>query len=472
MRKVHFRIRRPRSRPGVWPRLLLLFFLTLVGLTGYAAFASMRDAVVKTAASPPGIVLRPPSPTQTPIAERYLNVKLPLQPGEEPQFQAWDGQSQVTILLLGMDSRDGIDADPPQADTIILASLDPRSRRVVMLYIPPDLWVDIPGFGINPLREAYRLGEEPRQPGGGAALTLAAVEGLFGVPIPFYALVDFAAFAHLVDEIEGVKITVPEPILIDPVGDHNTRLLQPGVQTLPGDLALAYARAPGGEDSQLDRSDRQIQIILGIQRRISEFDLLPSLVSRAPVLYEEIAGGMRTNLTLEQTIQLIWLAMQIPPENLQQLTIEPDQVIRTTTADGETALQPIPEEILRLRAQFTASQPPPIPESILNMSAAQRVAAEAAVIELRNGTLTPGLATYTDEYLRQNGLTAAVISNAEQVYANTTLIVYAGKPHTIEFLAQLLNVPQSRVFQRFDPASEVDILIILGEDWAASHPGR
>ncbi len=120
--------------------------------------------------------------------------------------------------------------------------------------------------------------------------------------------------------LAGLKINVPEKITIDLLGDGSNTIknLKPGSQVLPGEYALAYAGARHTEGGDFDRAGRQQQVILGIRDRILSLNMLPTLISKAPQLYQELASGIRTNLSLEQMIQLSLLAQQVPSENIKQ----------------------------------------------------------------------------------------------------------------------------------------------------------
>jgi LCP family protein required for cell wall assembly len=463
--------RKPKRRPNFLVWFLLLSFLVFALLTAYLAFSLVQNAV-----SSAGIFLSRPDiqePISTQSQEALMDVSNPLHSGNGPPPQPWDGQSQVNLLLLGVDHRDWeVRNGPPRADTIILATIDPQTQTAGMLSIPRDLWVDIPGYGYNKINQAYPFGEINQEPEGGAGLAIDTVEGLFGIHIPYYVEVDFNTFVRLVDEIGGVKINVPEAIQVDPLGDHNTRILQPGVQTLPGEIALAYVRNRDTLGSDFDRAVRQQQVIVGIQERLISFELLPSLIPRAPILYKEIASGIKSNLTLQQAVQISWLTTQIPRENIQQIYIGPEQVINAMSWNGMSILQPIPEEILAVRDKLFSSEPPENAESakiLPEMSLTQRVEEEDALVSLRNGTFTPGLAARTGEYLADKSVNILSVSNADQIYDQTTIINYSGKPYTLGYLADILSVPPGKIFQRYDPNSKEDILVILGEDWAADN---
>ena len=169
---------------------------------------------------------------------------------------------------------------------MILLTLDPVTRTAGILSIPRDLWVAIPGFKHGKINTAYYLGDAHKLPGGGPGLAVKTVEEFLGVPINFYAQVDFGVFVRFIDEIGGVKIDVPEEITVDLLGSGSStkKTLQPGVQVLPGEWALAYARARYTEGGDFDRAQRQQQVIMAIRDRIISFDMLPILISKADVL--------------------------------------------------------------------------------------------------------------------------------------------------------------------------------------------
>ncbi len=93
-----------------------------------------------------------------------------------------------------------------------------------------------PGFGYYKINSAYHFGELYDLPGGGPELASRTVEEFLGVPIDYYAQVDFQAFVDFVDHINGIKVTFDEPYTIDPRGPGNTVTLEPGTYVLDGDM--------------------------------------------------------------------------------------------------------------------------------------------------------------------------------------------------------------------------------------------
>jgi polyisoprenyl-teichoic acid--peptidoglycan teichoic acid transferase len=397
------------------------------------------------------------------------DINNPLQPASGPTPQPWDGASRVNLLIMGLDYRDWeSNQGAPRTDTMLLLTIDPLSKTGGMLSIPRDLWVNIPGFEPNKINTAYRFGEVYDIPGGGPGLAMKTVEELLGVPVDFYALIDFSSFERFINEIGGVEVNVPEEIKVDPLGPGNTVVLEPGAQSLSGEVALAYARARNTEKGDIDRAGRQQQVALAIRDRVLNLNLLPTLISKAPILYQEIASGITTNLTLDQAVKLAVLGQQISHENISQGVIgPPDQVTLGVSPEGQDILIPVPDQIRILRdAIFTADTLSSPVASTLNDL--ELVSEENARVSILNGTYTAGLAAVTSELLSENGLNVTLTDNADQVYDYTTLVVYSGKPYTVQYLVDMMGIASNRIFFSFDPASEVDVEVNLGIDWAAN----
>ncbi len=449
---------------------VIIAFVIAAIVIAYLTFIAVRDFVTSwELTSLPGVALT--QATSTPDAEGVIrNPQAPLQPIGGPTPVPWDGASRVTMLVMGLDYRDWAAGEgAPRTDTMILLTIDPLARTAGMLSIPRDLWVNIPGFEYGRINTAYSLGEAYKVPGGGPGLAMETVEELLGVPIDYYAQIDFGAFVRFIDEIEGVKLDIPEKITVDPLGDNNIKTLKPGVQTLPGELALAYARARKTEGGDFDRARRQQQVILGIRDRILTVDRLPTLIAKAPILYQELSSGINTNLSLEQAIQLAWLASQIPEENIQRGVIgPPEQVLLVKSPEGDDVLKPIADKIRGLRDDIFFNTETASP--VANMPPQEQVVAEAAKVTVLNGTTTPGLAALTTEYLQNQGVNVTETGNGDQLYTNTSVYDYTGKPYTLKYLVDLMNISENRIFSRYDPTSQVDVIVILGGDWAASNP--
>ena len=343
----------PEPRRRAWTGLMLLLgvgFGVAVLVTTVLLFMVSRDL----SAAYTGRGLNPFSPSgdggqvATPAPGETA---LPPLPQITPH--PWNGSSRVTVLVMGLDYRDWLAGEgAPRSDTMILLSVDPITRTAAMLSIPRDLWVQIPGFDYNRINTAYMLGEAYRMPGGGPGLAVKTVENLIGVPIQYFAVNDFHTFEKMIDEIGGIDVLVTERIKIAPIG-RDAHWLDPKAYHLDGPDALAYARIRKATGDDFGRATRQQQVIMAILDRVVGLNMVPTLLAKAPTLYQQLASGVRTNMSLDEIVSLGWLAVQIPRANIKSGVIEPPKMVGFyTRPDGAKVLSGVPDAIRQLRDEL------------------------------------------------------------------------------------------------------------------------
>jgi LCP family protein required for cell wall assembly len=459
-----------RKLPAPVKAGLLIFFLVIAGIMAFFAYRWARGFFLDfNIAQLPGLAVQD---TLTPgeIAEGTPAPNANPTQVAGPPPEPWDGGSRVTMLVMGLDYRDWATGEgPPRTDTMILLTIDPLTLTAGMLNIPRDLWVNIPGYDYGKINTAYALGETYQVPPyGGPTLAMQTVEALLGVDINYYAQIDFYAFERFIDELGGIYLDVPAEIKVDPLGEGNTVTLQAGHWLINGPVALAYARARNTAGGDFDRSTRQQQVILAIFDRILE--LGPGqLAARAPALYEELSAGVHTNLSLDDALRLGWLALDTRDNIARGAIAPPNAVILAKSPDGsQDILIPVPDQIRLVRDQVFASSDMASP--ILGSGDPQaNMQAEAAAITVLNGSYTEGLAARTQEYLVSQG--ANVISTGNGEYTTYTRVIdYTGSPYTLRYLVDLMGITRYSIFFEYDPASPVDVVVILGDDWAGNNP--
>jgi LCP family protein required for cell wall assembly len=369
---------------------------------------------------------------------------------------------------MGLDYRQDVpDEGPPRTDTIMLVSLDPVGMTAGILSIPRDLWVNIPGFGFDKINKAYFDAEAYRLPGGGPALAMQTVQDLLGIPVNYYAVVDFYSFTTLIDDIGGIDVNVPESTLkIDPIGPGNTIKLHKGLNHLDGATALAYARDRNTAGGDFDRARRQQQVIYAIRDKVLSLNMLPTLAASAPKLYRAAANGLRTNLTLDQVIALAWTAKGIPSQNITSGIIGPDQLQSITSINGLEVLVPNLSKVQELRNQvLNASGAPVPPPPVLDPAAI--APKEGAQIELINGSGAAGLAAATKDYLVRHGFSAdkIILADAPIRYPSTQVIDFSGMPYTVDYLVELMHISPSNALSQAALQKGIDVQVILGADW-------
>jgi LCP family protein required for cell wall assembly len=382
----------------------------------------------------------------------------------------WDGASRVTVLVIGLDYRDWQAGEgAPRSDTMILLSIDPVSKTAGMLTIPRDLWVNIPGFGYGKINTAYSLGEGNKLPGGGPGLAAKTIENVIGVPITYYAQVDFSTFETFVDAIGGIKVTPTETIDIQPMNTEQHWILKQGeTVTLDGALALAYARNRYASEDDVGRSKRQLQVIMGIRERVTNPSYWPGLVANAKPLYDKLSSGINTNMSFDTAMRLGLLAKDISLESIQKGVIDYTMVLIAKSPDGLDILIPLPDKIRELRDQiFSASG------TLSPMAQGDPLAlmqAEGARVSVLNASGVSGLAARTGEYLTGQGMNVVNTGNPSEYPGTTVIIDHSGKPYALKYLMQLMNVGPNQIRIKFDPNATADIEILIGPDWGANNP--
>jgi polyisoprenyl-teichoic acid--peptidoglycan teichoic acid transferase len=223
----------------------------------------------------------------------------------------------TTTLLMGTDHSSRSDrADANRADSIMLVRTDPEKHRLSYLSIPRDLRVDIPGHGTAKINAAYALG--------GPALAMQTITAVTGIPINHVALVDFNSFRDLIDELGGVTVNVPAPIVSNrfdcpfPTDSQCQRWqgwrFAKGKQTMDGRRALIYSRIRENRldaaENDLTRGERQQAVVQAIGDKLTS----PGTLLKLPFVGDELLEPLATDLTVGQFLQLAWMKFRAPED--------------------------------------------------------------------------------------------------------------------------------------------------------------
>ncbi|MCL4869970.1 MAG: LCP family protein [Anaerolineae bacterium] len=381
-------------------------------------------------------------------------------------FQPWAGQERVNILLLGIDQRCD-ETGPTRTDSIMVVTIDPVAKTAAALSIPRDLWVEVPGFGVDSINSAHFIGEVNEYPGGGPALAVKTVAATLGVPIDYYVTVNFDAFVEVVDLIGGITITVPETIddlkYPDRCYGYDPFHIEAGTHQMDGQTALKYARTRATFGGDVDRAARQQQVVLAVRDKVLSLNMIPQLIGQSLELWFTFQNNVQTNMVPDQAIQLALLAQDIPRANIQTVVIDYTYVFNETTPDGRQVLVPNRDKIRQLREQLFA--PPAIPTPVIE-NLPERAAAEQARVAVYNGTSQFGLAAATEAYLQRHNINVTEIGNADAAtYRTTQIIDFGSHPFTTRYLTQLMGIPPLNVSTGINPDGDYDVLIIIGDDW-------
>ncbi|MEL7643613.1 MAG: LCP family protein, partial [bacterium] len=217
-----------------------------------------------------------------------------------------------------------------------------------------------------------------------------------------------------------------------------------------------------------DRAARQQQVVMAVRDQILTFDMLPTLISKSPQMYSELSAGVHTNLNLQQIVELATLALKVPESSIKKAVLD-QNCFTSSMWEGQSIEIPIQDQIRLKRDEIFTTGGAVGPASI-STDLVQLATAESARISIQNGTSDPALAQRTAEYLRGQGMNIVEETNADQVYYNSSILILNGKPYTASYMAQLMSVQSSNIYNQYQPDSYADIVVILGQDWAGNNP--
>jgi LCP family protein required for cell wall assembly len=375
----------------------------------------------------------------------------------------------ANVLIVGVDEREGFPGEGVRGDTLILARLDAPGRWASLLSIPRDTETGVADIGPTKINVAYGQGyaraEELYGPGttpqeGGMALAADTVEDFLqldqrGMSVDFMATINFAGFEGVIDALGGVTIDVPRYIRDDeyPTEDFGVTTVefQPGPQRMDGRTALIYARTRHA-DSDFGRAERQQQVIRAILKEFQAKGWFGQTVA-VPALLRAVGGegGVRPVVTTmpidrpDVLLGLLSLAGSVDPDALGQFRLGPDQL----AYENGSNLVWDPAAVQGVLDQW---QRPP------------SEAAEAATVQVLNGTEVAGLARQVTLDLEQAGFTILVPGNAPALVERTTVYSPNGKRATARRLARVLNAVVVDGPPPDGIASEADLIVVLGPD--------
>lgn len=369
----------------------------------------------------------------------------------------------INIALLGHDKESTENDKVFRTDTMLIVNINLTTNTVSMLNLPRDLLVWIPDWGMYRLNLAWERGEAYGWTDGGWGLFRQTVLYNFGIDLHYYAMVDFSGFKSIIDRLGGVTIAV-DCAIEGPMftGDYDAEnqpifeenhILDVGVHHLESIEALWYARMRGNS-SDFDRGRRQQQVLRAIWAQSKE----AGLIAEFPSLWDEINQVVETDLPLEVAIQLIPLALQLQPNQIEnhffRLNFESSP---WTTPEGDSVQVPNPAMITLI-------------QNFLTPPTQNQLAALQASVHIYDGS---GRGIYLDQVAADRLIWEGVVSEAKGVtdspYPETTIIDYTGSTtnnNVIGTLLHVLNVdPNKNLFFEPDPNRTVDYEVFIGENY-------
>ncbi len=448
-----FEYRKPKKRRWVRQTALGLGLVTLavVGWFGYKTFAAADNIIDRSNGVAPGLV-------------RNLDVtKL-----------KGEGDGRVNILMLGIGGQ-GHEA-PNLSDTMMVMSIDPKTKDVAMLSIPRDLYVKIPASAKN--REQYGKINSANALGGPIAAE-KAVQAVIGVPIHYYVQVDFSGFKQAVDAVGGVDINVTKAIQDPYYPCDNGRgvcgfSIKAGLQHMNGTMALRYARSRK-TTSDFDRAARQQQVMAAVREKALQLSTLTNPVKLNGLL-DTLDSHLKTDMQLPEIKKLAAIMKDVNTAKITSKVLDTGKE-DSLLIDGSGRIPGAGSIELPKLGSFSYAD---IQDFVKNIFVDHYITDENARLEVQNGSGVSGLAASVVTSLKAAHYNLLPAANAEGQYGTTVIYDYTNgkKPYTINYLEKRFGVkaqkrpvpspsasPAAGATSSTAPSAAPEIRIILGSDY-------
>ena len=203
---------------------------------------------------------------------------------------------KINILVLGINKRRH---DAGRSNVTGVLTIDARSKKLSALWIPRDTRVNIPGYGWDKIGHAYAFD--------GPELSKKTVENFLGITINYYAAIDMAGFAKVIDAVGGVNINVEKRLYYyDPYDrgeaatNHGLIDLQPGMQHMDGNTAMQYVRFRNDPMGDIGRTERQRKFLKAFLDQVTS----PKIIRKIPAVIREVNTALETNLSAGDMLRL------------------------------------------------------------------------------------------------------------------------------------------------------------------------
>lgn len=163
----------------------------------------------------------------------------------------------MNVLLLGVDAA----GRARRSDTVMVAHINPKSKKVSVISIPRDTLVVIPGVRLDKINHAYAYG--------GPELACATTSGFLGVPIEKYIKINIDGLEKVVDRLGGITVDVPERMYYVDYSQNLNIDLKPGRQRLNGKQAVGFLRYRHDALGDLGRIRRQQAFLQEVAKEIA-----------------------------------------------------------------------------------------------------------------------------------------------------------------------------------------------------------
>ncbi len=393
----------------------------------------------------------------------------------------------INILLLGMG---GVRHEGGYlTDTIMLASLEPSSKKAALTSIPRDLSVPLENMNAQKINSINAYAEMEAEGSGGLAIS-QAVSDIIKQPVDYFLRIDFEGFINIVNILDGIDIYVDNTLDDyrypvqgrEEAEDWESRFehlhVNTGWQHFDGSFALKYARsrhALGVEGSDFARARRQQKVIAAVKDKLlSRSTLLKP--GKIMDIYQELNEHIATNLQIWEMIKLWELFKDVNSNDIIMRVLDNSPnglLVDKINEQGAYVLIPRSGDFAEIQ-YFIANIFSDVPLETTSV-----VKKENATIEVRNGTWINGLASQVALDLEKLGFSVLRVGNSSHQNFKASIVYdlsYGEKDESLKVLRNhfdanvafdmpswLIDDIAKELEQEHAPI-QPDFILILGHD--------
>ncbi len=445
---------------------IFLFFVISIGFFALKVFSAGKNVFEITSGN----------------TTNFLKQLSPLNLSQDNPIRG-EKNGRINILLLGKGGQ-GHQGEE-LTDTIIILSVktnpaylpEVKVEKTSFISIPRDLWIQIPDSNcwcrinsVKTYQSIWRASGEKINDGfrrEGMEIIKETIEGISGLPIHYYLVLDFQGFIGIVDALNGIDLEVEEtifdPLFPTPGYGYEIFSLEKGKRHFDGQLALKYVRTRHSAGGDFDRAKRQQQTLQAIKEKSFSGGIISDLKFLNKLL-QASSEHLRTNIQPTEISRLVEISSQISPTNTINKVIDSnpiDGLLKGARINGASVLLPREKDFSQIQKLFQDI----FSQEVLSEKEKEIILSESVSVEIQNQTGFPNLANSSARALEKIGYTVVKTTNISSPETLENFIydlTNNKKPQVLKFLKEKFNAKAIDKSEN-QIKSKADFVIVLGE---------
>lgn len=382
-----------------------------------------------------------------------------------------ENEGRVNILLLGTAGK----GKPGQnlTDTIMIMSLDTKNKKVALLSLPRDFYVNIPGTSYSTkINSIYQYGLNSKKD---LEPMKKTVKEIIGTDIHYFIILNFDGFKKIIDDVGGINAYVErdiyDPRYPGPNYSYETFEIKKGIHLMDGETALKYARERHDDpEGDFGRAKRQQQVMQAFKNKVFSIQTFLNPFTLNNII-DDLGDNIKTDIKIEEIEGFVDLIKKSDTQNVTNVVVDAwkkDSILKVShvLSGGVSAFVLVPRV-----GNYSEIQE--LSQNIFNLDEIRRrkaeIEKESASITIINSSSSTGLDLKIKDILENKLLMKDVkigYSAASQKLEKSIIYDKTGgkKIFTLDEIIKKLGVTFSENKDAIIEEQNSDLVLILGTD--------